>query len=62
MSMYGIRDFFAMRYSLDTQTELALHNDASMVSGSVKLNDNYQGAELSFPSDSILQIDMLQEV
>ena len=40
MSMYGIRDFFAMRYSLDTQTELALHNDASMVSGSVKLNDN----------------------
>ena len=49
MSMYGIRDFFAMRYSLDTQTELALHNDASMVSGSVKLNENYQGAELSFP-------------
>jgi len=49
MSMYGIRDFFAMRYSLDTQTELALHNDASMVSGSVKLNDNYQGAELTFP-------------
>ncbi len=49
MSMYGIRDFFAMRYSLDTQTELALHNDASMVSGSVKLNENYQGAELTFP-------------
>ncbi len=49
MSMYGIRDYFAMRYSLDTQKELALHNDASMVSGSVKLNDNYQGAELSFP-------------
>jgi len=49
MSMYGIRDFFAMRYSLDTQTELALHNDASMVSGSVKLNDDYQGAELTFP-------------
>ena len=49
MSMYGIRDFFAMRYSLDTQKELAIHNDASMVSGSVKLNDNYQGAELSFP-------------
>jgi hypothetical protein len=49
MSMYGIRDFFAMRYSLDTQTSLALHNDASMVSGSLKLNDDYQGAELSFP-------------
>ena len=47
-----------MRYSLDTQTELALHN-ASMVSESVKLNDNYYGAELL---DSILQIDMLQEV
>ena len=49
MSMYGIRDFFAMRYSLDTQTELALHNDASMVSGSLKLNEDYQGAELTFP-------------
>ena len=49
MTMYGIRDFFAMRYSMDTQTELALHNDASMVSGSLKLNDDYQGAELTFP-------------
>ena len=49
MSMYGIRDFFAMRYSLDTQTSLNLHNDASMVSGSLKLNEDYQGAELSFP-------------
>ena len=49
MSMYGIRDYFAMRYSLDTQTSLRLHNDASMVSGSVKLNDNYVGAELTFP-------------
>ena len=25
------------------------HNDASMVSGSLKLNEGYQGAELSFP-------------
>jgi len=49
MTMYGIRDFFAMRYSMDTQTQLALHNDASMVSGSLKLNDDYQGAELTFP-------------
>lgn len=49
MTMYGVRDFFAMRYSLDTQKELALHNDASMVSGSLKLNEGYQGAELSFP-------------
>jgi GR25 family glycosyltransferase involved in LPS biosynthesis len=49
MSMYGIRDYFAMRYSLDTQTSLNLHNDASMVSGSVKLNEDYQGAELTFP-------------
>ena len=49
MTMYGIRDYFAMRYSLDTQTSLNLHNDASMVSGSVKLNEDYQGAELSFP-------------
>ena len=47
--MYGIRDAFVMRYSLDTQTNLNLHCDASLVTGSIKLNDDYEGADLVFP-------------
>jgi hypothetical protein len=45
----GLRDAFTMRYSMETQTELGLHTDASLFTGSVKLNDNYSGAELVFP-------------
>ena len=45
----GLRDAFTMQYSLETQTELGLHTDASLFTGSVKLNDNYAGAELIFP-------------
>ena len=45
----GLRDAFTMRYSMETQTELGLHTDASLFTGSVKLNDNYAGAELVFP-------------
>ena len=55
-----VLETFAMRYSLDTQTELALHNDASMVSGSVKLNDNYSRCRINIQGN-ILQIDTLQE-
>jgi hypothetical protein len=44
----GLRDAFTMRYSMDTQTELGLHTDASLFTGSVKLNDDYAGAELVF--------------
>ena len=53
MEMYGMRDAFVMRYSLDTQKELGLHTDASLVTGSVKLNDDYEGAELIFPRQNI---------
>jgi len=49
MEHYGLRDAFTMRYTTDTQTSLALHTDASLVTGSVKLNSNYEGAELIFP-------------
>lgn len=49
IQMYGLRDGFVMRYALDTQTNLALHHDASLVTGSVKLNDDYVGAELIYP-------------
>ena len=45
----GLRDAFTMRYSMDTQRSLGLHTDASLITGSVKLNEHYDGATLHFP-------------
>lgn len=56
--MYGVRDLFVIRYSPDTQKSLSCHNDASMVSGTVKLNNEYTGAELYFRRQKISNIDM----
>ena len=56
--MHGIRDAFVMRYSMDTQTKLNLHCDASVLTGSVKLNDNYEGAELVFPRQKFSNKDV----
>ena len=50
---YGLRDAFVMRYAMDTQKELPLHHDASLVTGSVKLNENYAGADLWFPRQKV---------
>ena len=58
MEMYGMRDAFVMRYAMDTQRKLNLHNDASLVTGSVKLNDDYEGAELVFPRQGISNKDI----
>ena len=58
MQMYGLRDAFVMRYSVDTQKKLAMHNDASLVTGSVKLNDNYKGGILNFPRQGITNDDI----
>lgn len=58
MEMYGLRDAFVMRYSLDTQTSLRLHTDASLVTGSVKLNDDYLGADLYFPRQNVSNRDV----
>ena len=58
MQMYGLRDAFVMRYSVDTQKSLPMHNDASLVTGSVKLNDNYKGASLNFPRQNINNDDI----
>lgn len=58
LQMYGLRDAFVMRYSMDTQKNLRLHNDASLVTGSVKLNDNYEGADLFFPRQNISNKDI----
>ena len=47
--MWGLRDAFIIKYEMDKQRELRVHNDASLVTGSVKLNDDYTGGLLEFP-------------
>jgi hypothetical protein len=47
-SLYGLRDAFIIKYSPTTQDRLNCHNDASMVSGMVKLNDDYTGGDTYF--------------
>ena len=49
LQMYGLRDAFVMKYTPDTQNKLALHHDASLVTGSIKLNEEYEGGSLIFP-------------
>ena len=44
-----MKDAFLIKYDQKRQNELKLHNDASLVSGSIKLNDDYEGGELYFP-------------
>ena len=58
MQMYGLREAFIMRYALDTQVSLANHCDASMVTGSVKLNDDYEGADLVFHRQNVSNKDV----
>ena len=56
--MYGLRDAFIIKYEMDKQRSLRLHNDASMVTGSVKLNDDYTGGVLKFPRQNITNEDI----
>ena len=56
--MYGLRDAFLIKYTMDGQKELRLHNDASLVTGGVKLNDDYTGGVLSFPRQGITNEDI----
>lgn len=58
LQMYGLRDGFVMRYAMDTQVSLNLHHDASLVTGSVKLNDDYEGAELIYPRHGFSNLDI----
>ena len=58
IEMYGMRDAFVMRYSADTQTCLPNHHDASLVTGSIKLNDDYEGAELVFGRQNVSNKDI----
>lgn len=57
MEMIGVRDIFVMKYTEGGQTSLGLHTDASLVTGSVKLNEDYEGAELVFPRQNFSNIN-----
>ncbi len=54
----GLRDAFVIRYALGEQTELRLHHDVAQVSGSVKLNDGYEGGILEFPRQGASNADL----
>jgi len=56
--MWGMRDAFLIKYEMDKQRDLPLHNDASLVTGSVKLNDNYEGGVLEFPRQKLSNKDI----
>lgn len=45
----GLRDAFVIRYRADEQEALRLHQDIAQVSATVRLNDDFEGAELTFP-------------
>ena len=54
----GLRDAFVIKYEMDGQTELRLHHDVAQVSASMKLNDDYSGAELEFPQQGYTNADL----
>ena len=56
--VYGLRDAFIIKYEMDKQRELRVHNDASLITGSVKLNDDYTGGLLEFPRQGITNKDI----
>ena len=58
MQHIGLRDAFTMKYTMDTQRSLGLHTDASLVTGSVKLNDDFDGADVVFPRQNFSNADI----
>ena len=57
-SYRGLRDAFIIKYTMEGQKELRLHTDISLVTGSVKLNDDYEGGELYFPRQNFSNKDV----
>ena len=55
---YGMRDAFIIKYDMNGQRTLPLHSDASLVTGSIKLNDEYTGGELYFPRQNFSNKDV----
>ena len=50
---HGVRDAFVIRYAAGEQEELRLHHDVAQVSGSVKLDEGFEGSELRFPRQDV---------
>lgn len=50
---HGLRDAFVIRYALGEQEELRAHHDVAQISASVKLDADYDGAELVFPRQGV---------
>lgn len=46
---HGMNDAFIIKYEVGGQESLRIHHDVAQVSMSVKLNNDYEGAELNFP-------------
>jgi hypothetical protein len=46
---HGVRDAFVIRYARGEQEHLRRHHDVAQVSASVKLDDQYVGADLPVP-------------
>ena len=57
-SYRGLRDAFIIKYTMDGQKDLRLHSDISLITGSVKLNDDYTGGELYFPRQNFSNKDI----
>ncbi len=55
---HGLRDVFVIRYALGEQEELRMHHDVAQVSASIKLNNEYEGAELEFPRQDFTNADV----
>ena len=55
---HGLRDVFVIRYALGEQEELRMHHDVAQVSASIKLNNDYEGAELEFPRQGFTNVDV----
>ena len=53
LKMHGLRDVFVIKYAEGSQIDLPIHNDMSLVSFSIKLNDYYGGGELNFPRQGL---------
>ncbi len=49
----GLRDVFVIRYAMGEQEHLRMHHDIAQLSGSVKLNEGYEGAVLDFPRQGV---------
>jgi hypothetical protein len=49
----GLRDAFVIRYLPGEQESLRIHQDIAQISATVRLNDGYDGAALTFPRQGV---------